>query len=300
VAINLDGAGKAEVSTGIGFLDHMLEQLAKHGSLDLEVHCEGDLRVDEHHTVEDVALTLGQALDRALGERRGVGRYGFCLPMDETQAQVTMDLGGRPYLVFEGRFSRERVGGLPTELVQHFFDRCVTPRGESAHPGSGFQRPSPDRGGVQGARSHAAPGGRPGRSFRGTSGQHEGVRLRSGSEMNEVVIVSAVRTPIRRLGDSLSSVRPDDLAALVVGEAVRRAGVDPGEVEEVYLGCANQAGEDNRDVARNGASARRIPAPGPWRHVNRLCASGLTAVNLAARAIRAGEGRSTLPEAWRA
>jgi imidazoleglycerol-phosphate dehydratase / histidinol-phosphatase len=121
VAVNLDGLGKAEVSTGIGFLDHMLEQLARHSGLDLAIECEGDLHVDEHHTLEDVALALGQALDRALGERRGIRRYGFWLPMDEAAAHVALDLGGRPFLVFQGRFHRERVGGLPTELVEHFF-----------------------------------------------------------------------------------------------------------------------------------------------------------------------------------
>jgi imidazoleglycerol-phosphate dehydratase / histidinol-phosphatase len=121
VALSLDGSGHAEIHTGIGFFDHMLEQLAKHGAFDIEVSCEGDLHVDEHHTVEDVALTLGQAFERALGERRGIGRYGFWLPMDEADAHVAVDLGGRPFLVFEGGFHRERVGGLPTELVPHFF-----------------------------------------------------------------------------------------------------------------------------------------------------------------------------------
>ncbi len=99
----------------------MLEQLGKHGGFALAVRCRGDLDVDEHHTVEDVALALGQALREALGDKRGIQRYGFVLPMDEAQAQVGVDLGGRPYFVFEGEFSREQVGGLPTELVPHFF-----------------------------------------------------------------------------------------------------------------------------------------------------------------------------------
>ena len=119
--LNLDGEGRSTVHTGIGFLDHMLEQLARHGALDLTLRCDGDLHVDEHHTVEDVALALGSALDRALGERRGILRYGFLLPMDEASAEVSLDLGGRPYLVFEGKFEGERVGGLPTALVEHFF-----------------------------------------------------------------------------------------------------------------------------------------------------------------------------------
>lgn len=119
--VDLDGTGRARVSTGIGFFDHMLELLAKHSSVDIELEARGDLAVDEHHTVEDVGLVLGEALGRALGERRGIRRYGFLLPMDESLAQVALDLGGRPYLVFDAEFGRERVGTLPTELVQDFF-----------------------------------------------------------------------------------------------------------------------------------------------------------------------------------
>jgi len=119
--VDLDRTQAAEISTGIGFFDHMLEQLGKHGGFALRVTCDGDLRVDEHHTVEDVALALGEALRRALGDKRGIGRYGFLLPMDEAEAQISLDLGGRPYLVFEGNFGRDRVGELPTELVEHFF-----------------------------------------------------------------------------------------------------------------------------------------------------------------------------------
>jgi imidazoleglycerol-phosphate dehydratase/histidinol-phosphatase len=121
VAVDLDRSAEPEAKTGIGFLDHMLEQLGKHGGFALELRCAGDLHVDEHHTVEDVALALGAALRRALGDKRGINRYGFVLPMDEANAQVSLDLGGRPYLVFEGQFPRERVGELPTELVEHFF-----------------------------------------------------------------------------------------------------------------------------------------------------------------------------------
>lgn len=119
--VTLEGRGEARISTGIGFLDHMLELLARHALLDLTIEAEGDLEVDEHHTVEDVGLTLGTALDRALGERRGIRRYGYLLPMDESLAQIALDLGGRPYLVFDAAFSRERVGELPTELVEDFF-----------------------------------------------------------------------------------------------------------------------------------------------------------------------------------
>ena len=120
VRVDLDGSGKARVDTGIGFLDHMLELLAGHSMMDLEVEAEGDLDVDEHHTVEDVGIVLGQAISEALGERRGIRRYGFLLPMDETLARVAVDLGGRSYLVFRADFARERVGDLPTELVEDF------------------------------------------------------------------------------------------------------------------------------------------------------------------------------------
>lgn len=121
VELNLDGSGKFSCQTGLGFFDHMLEQIARHGEIDLHINCDGDLQVDEHHTVEDVALALGTALDQAFGDRRGVERYGFVLPMDESRATVALDLSGRPYLVFEAEFTREKVGDLPTEMVKHFF-----------------------------------------------------------------------------------------------------------------------------------------------------------------------------------
>ncbi|MDR0181494.1 bifunctional histidinol-phosphatase/imidazoleglycerol-phosphate dehydratase HisB [Lysobacter arvi] len=121
VALDLDRPAEPKVATGLGFFDHMLEQIGKHGGVALELRCEGDLHIDEHHTVEDSALALGQALREALGDKRGIGRYGFTLPMDESLASAALDLSGRPYFVFEGAFARERVGGLPTELVPHFF-----------------------------------------------------------------------------------------------------------------------------------------------------------------------------------
>lgn len=120
VRVDLEGSG-CTIDTGIGFFDHMLEQIASHGAFALELSCKGDLEVDEHHTVEDCALALGQALDEALGDRRGIGRYGFVLPMDESRAQVAVDLSGRPALVFEAQFPRDRIGGLSTEMVKHFF-----------------------------------------------------------------------------------------------------------------------------------------------------------------------------------
>ena len=142
LSIELDGSGTAIVSTGIPFYDHMLEQLGKHGGFALEVSCAGDLHIDEHHTVEDCALAIGTALKKALGDKRGIGRYGFTLPMDESQASAALDFSGRPYFVFDGQFPRESVGDLPTELVTHFFrSLCETAglnlhlsvRGENAH-----------------------------------------------------------------------------------------------------------------------------------------------------------------------
>ena len=121
VQLNLDGQGRADLATGLGFFDHMLEQLARHGGLDLTVHVKGDLHVDEHHTVEDTALALGEAFDRALGDKRGVERYGFLLPMDDALAQVAVDFSGRNWLVWEADFRRERIGDVPTELFFHFF-----------------------------------------------------------------------------------------------------------------------------------------------------------------------------------
>ncbi len=121
VALNLDGSGRAEIQTGLGFLDHMLEQLARHSGCDLRVHARGDLHIDEHHTVEDTALALGEAFAQALGDKLGIERYGYLLPMDDSLAQVALDFGGRPWLVWEADFRRERIGDLPTELFVHFF-----------------------------------------------------------------------------------------------------------------------------------------------------------------------------------
>lgn len=121
IDINLDGTGKADISTGLSFFDHMLDQIARHGLVDLTLKCDGDLEVDEHHTIEDVAIALGEVITKALGYKKGIERYGFVLPMDETQATVALDLSGRPFLVFEGSFKREYVGDLPTEMVKHFF-----------------------------------------------------------------------------------------------------------------------------------------------------------------------------------
>ena len=121
VAINLDGTGKSSIHTGLKFFDHMLDQIGRHGLIDLKLTCDGDLEVDEHHTVEDVAIALGEVITKALGDKKGIERYAFVLPMDEAQATVALDLSGRPYLVFEGEFNREYVGDLPTEMVKHFF-----------------------------------------------------------------------------------------------------------------------------------------------------------------------------------
>jgi imidazoleglycerol-phosphate dehydratase/histidinol-phosphatase len=121
ISLNLDGSGKSNISTGLGFFDHMLDQLAKHGNLDLGINVKGDLHIDEHHTIEDTALALGDAFLQALGNKRGIERYGFCLPMDDCLAQVALDFGGRPWLVWEAEFKREKIGEMPTEMFFHFF-----------------------------------------------------------------------------------------------------------------------------------------------------------------------------------
>jgi imidazoleglycerol-phosphate dehydratase/histidinol-phosphatase len=133
VAVDLARETPVAVVSGLAFLDHMLEQVARHGGFALELECRGDLSVDEHHTVEDCALALGEALRKALGEKRGIGRYGFVLPMDEARAAVTLDLSGRPYFVWKGALARDRVGDLPTELVPHFFRSLAESLGCALH-----------------------------------------------------------------------------------------------------------------------------------------------------------------------
>ena len=118
---NLDGTGKTDIHTGLGFFDHMLEQIGKHSGTDLTIRVKGDLEVDEHHTIEDTALALGEALGKALGDKRGIERYGYCLPMDDCLCRVALDFGGRPWLVWEAEFKREKVGDMPTEMFLHFF-----------------------------------------------------------------------------------------------------------------------------------------------------------------------------------
>ena len=142
VRVDLDGKGTSAIDTGLKFLDHMLQQLVTHGGLALEIRCKGDLEVDEHHTMEDVAIALGEAIRQALGEKRGIGRYGFALPMDESRAIVLLDLGGRSELVWDVEFTREYVGDVPTEMFKHFFKSLssslqdnlyVQARGENNH-----------------------------------------------------------------------------------------------------------------------------------------------------------------------
>ena len=121
VEVNLDGHGRTEISTGLGFFDHMLDQIGKHSGMDLTVRVKGDLEVDEHHTIEDTAIALGEALSKALGDKRGIERYGYCLPMDDCLCSVALDFGGRPWLVWDAEFRREKVGDMPTEMFLHFF-----------------------------------------------------------------------------------------------------------------------------------------------------------------------------------
>ena len=121
VSVDLDGSGRCFIDTGLGFFDHMLEQIGKHGNLDLTVRVNGDLHVDEHHTIEDTALALGECIHKALGDKRGIERYGYSLPMDDCLCQVCLDFGGRPWLVWQADFKRERIGEMPTEMFLHFF-----------------------------------------------------------------------------------------------------------------------------------------------------------------------------------
>ncbi len=121
ISLNLDGIGKTDIHTGLNFFDHMLEQIGKHAGCDLTINVNGDLQVDEHHTIEDTAIALGEAIYRALGNKRGIERYGFCLPMDDCLCSVALDFGGRAWLVFEAEFNREYLGDLPTEMIYHFF-----------------------------------------------------------------------------------------------------------------------------------------------------------------------------------
>ena len=121
ISVNLDGNGHCDIHTGLGFFDHMLEQIGKHGGLDLTIRVKGDLEVDEHHTIEDTAIALGECLRQALGDKRGIERYGYCLPMDDCLCSVALDFGGRPWLVWDAEFHREHIGDMPTEMFLHFF-----------------------------------------------------------------------------------------------------------------------------------------------------------------------------------
>jgi imidazoleglycerol-phosphate dehydratase/histidinol-phosphatase len=142
IEVNLDGSGKASIHTGLGFFDHMLDQIARHGLIDLTVEAKGDLHIDEHHTIEDTGIALGEAIAKALGDKRGIERYGFALPMDEAEAKVLIDFGGRNWIVWNASFSREKLGDMPTEMFFHFFKsfsdaaKCnlnVECRGENEH-----------------------------------------------------------------------------------------------------------------------------------------------------------------------
>jgi imidazoleglycerol-phosphate dehydratase len=134
VAVNLDGAGKADIETGVGFFDHMLDQLARHSLMDMTIRAKGDRHIDDHHTVEDVGIALGQALAKAMGDKRGITRYADCLlPMDETLTRVALDIAGRPFLVFNVAFPTEKIGAFDTQLVREFFQAFATNGGLTLH-----------------------------------------------------------------------------------------------------------------------------------------------------------------------
>ncbi len=142
IELNIDGNGKSNISTGLGFFDHMLDQIARHGKMDLNIRTQGDLHIDEHHSIEDTGIALGEAFAQALADKRGMARYGFALPMDEAEAKVLIDFGGRPWLVWNAEFHRERIGEMPTEMFHHFFKsfsdaaRCnlnIECRGDNEH-----------------------------------------------------------------------------------------------------------------------------------------------------------------------
>jgi imidazoleglycerol-phosphate dehydratase/histidinol-phosphatase len=142
IELNADGSGQSDISTGIGFFDHMLEQIARHGNIDLKINVKGDLHVDEHHTIEDTGIAMGEAFAKALADKRGMERYGFALPMDDAEAKVLIDFGGRNWIVWNAHFSREKIGEMPTEMFFHFFKsfsdaaKCnlhIECRGENEH-----------------------------------------------------------------------------------------------------------------------------------------------------------------------
>ena len=142
IELNLDGKGDARIHTGLGFFDHMLEQIARHGALDMHIHCDGDLHIDEHHTIEDVGIALGEAFAKGLVDKRGMERYGFAIPMDEAEAKVLIDFGGRNWIVWDAEFKREKIGEMPTEMFFHFFKSFsdaakaninISCRGENEH-----------------------------------------------------------------------------------------------------------------------------------------------------------------------
>lgn len=137
VTVNLDGTGKSNIQTGIGFFNHMLDHLARHGGIDLTVEASGDLETDEHHTVEDTAIALGRAISRALGKRKGIGRFGFTLPMDDALATASVDFGGRPWLVWKVKFKREKIGEMPAEMFYHFFKTLSDNAGCNIHISAG-------------------------------------------------------------------------------------------------------------------------------------------------------------------
>ena len=281
VTLGLDGSGHAAIDTGIGFYDHLLGSFAHHGLFDLAIHADGDLQVDEHHTVEDVALVLGSAVAEALGDRAGIRRFGdSAVPMDESVATAVIDIGGRPYAVIDLPFRGERVGGLPLQLVEHALESFARTAGRDAPPARHRpQRPPPRRGRVQGARSRAARGGRAGPAA-DRRGVHEGLARVSATPRIAVVDYGAGN--LVSIDQAFTSV---GAAVTVVRDGEMLRDVDALVVPGVGAAAPAMA---RLEQARPDRADRRAG----WRPGGRSSASAWACSSCSRRATRTARSRS--------